>query len=246
MSVQRLRIFDAFFGTGGWSAAYKARGHDIVSLDIQPKFKATLTADVLKVTPEMIEAAGEHPGRIDAMLISPPCEHYSVAAISRNWIKGPGETLIARRPEAEYANKLVLKSLELVEALKPRFWWMENPRAALRKMPFMQRYRRTTITYCRYGDTRMKPTDLWGVWPEGWTGRGACNNGDPCHVSAPRGSKTPGSTQGMADAEERGHVPWQLSEETCLAVERAFGIEPPTPMPVTVAPIPAGGQLRLG
>ena len=38
-----------------------------------------------------------------------------------------------------------------------------------------------TVTYCQYGDTRMKPTDLWcsdSLFQQ-WTPRPMCKNGDP-------------------------------------------------------------------
>jgi hypothetical protein len=44
---------------------------------------------------------------------------------------------------------------------------------------------RHTITYCQYGDTRMKPTDIWTNvgW---WQPKTACNNGDTCRGAARR------------------------------------------------------------
>ena len=80
----------------------------------------------------------------------------------------------------------------------------------LRKMPFMQELPRHTVTYCQYGDTRMKPTDIWTNMKI-WKPRPACKNGYPCHVSAPRGSRT--GTQGLNNAIERGKIPPKLFEE---------------------------------
>ena len=37
-----------------------------------------------------------------------------------------------------------------------------------------------------------------------------CKNGDPCHVSAPRGSKT--GTQGLKGSIERSKIPQKLCE----------------------------------
>ena len=37
-----------------------------------------------------------------------------------------------------------------------------------------------------------------------------CKNGDPCHVSAPRGSRT--GTQGLKGAKERSVIPQKLCE----------------------------------
>ena len=70
-------------------------------------------------------------------------------------------------------------------------------------------YRRITVSYCQYGDTRMKPTDIWINIPN-WEGK-MCRNGASCHVAAPRGSKT--GTQGLKNAKERGVIPPALFEE---------------------------------
>ena len=41
------------------------------------------------------------------------------------------------------------------------YWIIENPRGKLRKLEIVKDLPRTTVTYCQYGDIRMKPTDLW-------------------------------------------------------------------------------------
>ena len=52
---------------------------------------------------------------------------------------------------------------------------------------------------CRYGDIRMKPTDIWTNHPNPQFKM--CHNGNPDHVAAPRGSKT--GTQGLKNSRER-------------------------------------------
>jgi hypothetical protein len=96
----------------------------------------------------------------------------------------------------------------------------QYPMGKLRKLPVMERAPyRTSITYCAYGDTRRKPTDIWHNFP--WAARPMCSNGDPCHVPAPRGSKTPGSTQGHKTV-DRSRLPEQLCREIIEAVEGAM------------------------
>lgn len=34
-----MRVLDLFSGLGGWSAAFRDRGHEVITLDIEPKFK---------------------------------------------------------------------------------------------------------------------------------------------------------------------------------------------------------------
>lgn len=84
---------------------------------------------------------------------------------------------------------------------------IENPRAALRKMDFMQELPRHTTTYCQYGDTRQKPTDIWTNHPDPKL-KPPCKPGSPCHESAPRGSRT--GTQGLKGAKERAVIPHEL------------------------------------
>ena len=87
----------------------------------------------------------------------------------------------------------------------------------LRKMDFMQEYTRHDISYCQYGDFRMKPTDIWTNGFE-WVHRPRCKNGDSCHVSAPRGSKT--GTQGMGSYADKSIVPSGLWVEVLSAISK--------------------------
>lgn len=77
----------------------------------------------------------------------------------------------------------------------------------MRKMTWMQDLPRYTVTYCQYGDTRMKPTDIWTNHPNPQF-KPMCKNGDPCHEKAPRGSKT--GTQGLKGSKERSVIPSEL------------------------------------
>lgn len=86
-------------------------------------------------------------------------------------------------------------------------------------MAWMQDLPRYTVTYCQYGDTRMKPTDIWTNHknPEF---KPPCKNGDPCHVPAPRGART--GTQGLKGAKEKGVIPQKLCEHIVDICESFF------------------------
>ena len=75
-------------------------------------------------------------------------------------------------------------------------------------MDFMNGLPRYTVTYCQYGDTRMKPTDIW-TNHRNPKFKPPCKNGDPCHEAAPRGSQT--GTQKLVGSAERARIP----EEFC-------------------------------
>ena len=75
----------------------------------------------------------------------------------------------------------------------------------------------------RYGDTRMKPTDIWTNHPDPEF-KPPCHNGDPCHTPAPRGAKT--GTQGLSGSRERSIIPAALCEhivEICESGDPDWG-----------------------
>lgn len=145
----------------------------------------------------------------------PPCTAFTVMQIGRNWTR-------EHQPKTQSALdglKLLNRTLEVIKQINPRFYVIENPRGKMRKMPQMEELERRTVTYCQYGDNRMKPTDLWGKFPPSLELKPICKNGMPCHTAAPRGSVS--GTQGM-DSAEAAKIPHLLSLAICLATEKEF------------------------
>ena len=73
-----LRVLDLFSGLGGWGAAFRDRGHDVTSIDYEPRFGSSLVLSVMD-----IKALNGW----DVILASPPCECFSVMTIGRNWTR---------------------------------------------------------------------------------------------------------------------------------------------------------------
>lgn len=194
---------ELFCGTKSFSRAAQALGYATFTIDKNPRHGADLVADVLKV-------AGLPPA--DIVWASPPCEAFSVAAIGHNW----NRDYTPKHVRAVVAQKLVRKTLNLIRDAKPTWWFIENPRGMLRKLVWFENAvrelggARHTVTYCQYGETRMKPTDIWtnACW---WRPRAPCKNGAGCHEAAPRGAKT--GTQGIQGAVQRGRIPAALFAE---------------------------------
>lgn len=202
-----MKILELFAGTRSIGKAFEAHGHDVFSIDWDKQFdNIDLYADISTLNARDIL---DKFGRPDVIWASPDCATYSVAAISYH--RRRDQTGI-KFPVTEYAqfcdatNKHVL---QLIKDLNPTFYFIENPRGGLRKMDFMQGIPRYTVTYCQYGDTRMKPTDIWTNHPHP-NFKPACKNGAPCHTPAPRGSMT--GTQSLKGTKERAVIPPQLCE----------------------------------
>jgi hypothetical protein len=212
-------ILDLFSGLGGERrrSMVEARGHKLITLDLDGLFGTDIKQDIMVLKAEHFAEYG----KIDFVWASPPCEAFSVASIGHHWTGGK-EAYIPKTQHAWHSQKLVTHTINLILALNPTYGWiMENPRGVLRKLPCVSGLPLHTVTYCQYGHSSMKPTDLWGSVPN-WTPREMCKNGDECHERAPRGAKT--GTQGIKGAAERAVVPIALWEEILDCLEKVESV----------------------
>lgn len=198
-----LEVIELMSGLEGWSAGFRDRGHHTTALDLDPRFGADLQMDILN-----LNALGK---RYDVILASPPCETFSVMTIGKYWTGGRG-AYEPKNDRARHGLAIMHKTFALIDAAKPRFYVIENPRGVMRKVA--PRPPTTTTWYCRWGKTYAKPTDLWtsiqGEFP-------ACRNNDPDHLRAPRGSRTgvqgEGKVAGWADALSVGATDGQVRHD---------------------------------
>lgn len=200
--MEPMTVIDLFSGLGGFSQAFKDRGHDVITVDVDERFNPDICEDIMAIDVNLFQDSPE------VLLASPPCEKFSVAAISHNW-EAIGAERCPRNVDTVMALGYVAKTLWLVEQLDPHYWVMENPMGMLRKVvgpPTRHTY------FASWGDRAKKPTDLWGRLPEmDWP--------EPKDwEKAPRGSRK--GTQGKKGAAERAMIPYPLSEALCLAIER--------------------------
>lgn len=213
-----MKVLELFAGTRSIGKAFERAGHEVYSIEWDRNFEdIDWYEDISKITAQDII---ERFGKPDVIWASFDCATFSIAAISHHRRKNP-ETgnLDPVSDYAKFCDKVDQNVLKLIKDLNPTYYWIENPIGGLRKMIWMQDipYRYTT-TYCQWGEKRMKPTDLFTNYPNAYFPR--CKNGDPCHESAPRGSKT--GTQGLKGSKERSRIPDALCDYIVELCERGL------------------------
>jgi hypothetical protein len=205
--TKKLKVLELFAGTRSIGKAFEAAGHEVYSVEWDEKHEnIDWYTDIGFITAEDIM---KRFGRPDVIWASPDCTSYSIAAISHHRTREEDGNLAPKSAYAMFCDSVNENVLQLIHDLMPKYYFIENPRGGMRKMWFMQELPRYTVTYCQYGDDRMKPTDIWTNHPNP-NFKPMCKNGDKCHEAAPRGSKT--GTQGRKNSMERSRIPQELCE----------------------------------
>ena len=216
-----IKILELFAGSRSIGKEAEKQGMEVFSVDWAAYENIDLIIDIGKLK------ISDIPFIPDVIWASPDCTTYSIAACSthRNTDK-TAKSDYAKECDVtnQYWMGLVSKWLELNPKL---IFFIENPRGMLRHMPWMKDLDRHTVWYCKYGDDRAKPTDIW-TNSKTWKPRPMCHNfkydkegnitDRHCHhESARRGAKT--GTQGKKGSYERSKIPQQLCDEIISSVK---------------------------
>jgi len=219
---------ELFAGSRSFGKVAEEYGHDVISTDIEQFGDIDMVGNILDIPIETFADL-----KPDIIWASPPCTCFSVASIGHHW----HENNTPKTEQAILGVQIVQKTIDIIKACNPRYFFIENPRGKLRSLKILKHIPRTSVWYCRYGDFRAKPTDIWSNHiadlfnPEGWMPRPECFNGNKnCHhESAPRSSTVKklkaqgievkiGGTQGQKNNHERSKIPAQLMIEIIKSI----------------------------
>ena len=132
-----MNCLDLFSGTGSFKKCCDDIGYDCLSVDIDGR--SDITCDIMEWDYKKYD-------NFDIIWASPPCEKYSnlkytwsnKQKVSEGWVE---------------ADKLVSKTLEIIDYFKPTLWFIENPYLGeLKKRPIMKDIPYYRVDYCKYAD----------------------------------------------------------------------------------------------
>ena len=140
-----MNLLELFAGSRCVGKVAEELGINVFSVDWQKFDKIDLSIDIEELQTKDV------PFIPDVVWASPDCTTYTIAAISKH--------RNGTEPKSEYAKKCDLVNKHFISLIDEwllintkMIFFIENPRGMMRKMPFMQRFKRHTVWYCTYGD----------------------------------------------------------------------------------------------
>lgn len=153
-----MKLLDLFTGTGSIAKVARELGYEVVSLDIDPKCKPDICADIT----EFDYQSQFEPEYFDLVWASPPCETFSCARACNIGRLVNGELMTAERLHQDMENigvPILRKTQELIQYLKPNVWFIENPYTG--KMKNYIAEKPIIVDYCMFGFGYKKRTAVW-------------------------------------------------------------------------------------
>lgn len=256
-----LRVLDLGSGTGRFSEGFRELGAKVTRIDNDPQFKDvpdTQTRDIFGLEVKRRQ--------YDVVVAGPTCGPFTFLTGDDGdlWAHAPPGLKYDNSPFGKAAREgwypfygprlpihstsmlgcaLVMRCREIIDRVKPRYFFIENPQGGLQTMGFMRDLVKVTVTYCQYGERRMKPTTIMGQFPPQWKPKTKCKNGDGCHIQAKRGTDAPGTTLGLKTSADRAAIPLELGREIARSV--AAAIHRKKPIRFTVKRLPAKAKATV-
>jgi site-specific DNA-cytosine methylase len=186
-----MNCLELFSGTHSVGKVCDQLGWNAISVDLE--LPATHKCDIMTFDYK------QYPKDFFSVVwCSPPCVYYS--RLQDSWLNrkkadGIVFTKEVRDQKMDEADKLVLKSLEIIDYFKPSLWCLENPQTGrLKERDIMKGLPYYDVDYCMYSDWGYrKRTRIW-TNKKDWSGL-LCNRKCGNMIEIPSDNKTKSATR---------------------------------------------------
>jgi hypothetical protein len=157
--MDKPKMLELFAGTKSIGKVFKT-DYDVISLDYVEKFECTYCEDILEWDYKSLYKEGD----FEVIWASPDCTSWSIASGGRHRTKAD---MSPKTEKGKLGERLIHKTLEIINYLKPKIWFIENPRGLLQYFPPMMDLPHKHLVY--YGNytndgekyAGIKPTHFW-------------------------------------------------------------------------------------
>jgi len=166
-----MKVLELFSGTGSVGKCCKELGWEVVSVDMI--LPADHKCDIMDFDYKQYDK-----DEFDIVWASPPCTNYS--QLKKCWYgrKLKDGTIYSKERHEEDMNdadKLIYKTLEIIDYFNVEYWFIENPLSTLKDRYVLKDKNYYIVDYCMYSDWGYKKrTCIWTNKKE-WVGK-TCNN----------------------------------------------------------------------
>ena len=153
-----VKVLELFSGTGSVGKCCKELGWETVSVDLISE--STHKCDIMDFDYKQYPKDS-----FDIVWASPPCTNYS--KLQDGWLgrmrKGELYTKEIQEKEMNEDDKLVLRTLEIIDYFKPEYYFIENPATSkMKDRTYMKDRPFYIVDYCMYSDWGYrKRTRIW-------------------------------------------------------------------------------------
>lgn len=156
-----LQSIELFSGSGEISLIFQSKGFHTLTVDNNPKLKPDLCIDICELSADIL------PGSVALFWASPDCTRFSRAAAQKHWTK---ETISYRNynytpatAEAIKAEKLLIRTVQLIQEINPGVWFIENPVGRMPHLPALRNFGhyRYCVNYADWGFSYGKETYIF-------------------------------------------------------------------------------------
>ena len=164
-----MKLLNLYSGTGSVSKPWRAAGHQVWDVDVDPRFSPETCEDILQWDYTQL------PFIPDAIWASPPCIEYA-----RCKTRGPPRNF-------QLADSLVAKALEIIKYFEQKnpalLWFLENGDSTLLwgREVAKKLCNYVVLDYCQYGTLYRKRTRIAHSANLHWEPRPLCNP-KTCHA----------------------------------------------------------------